>query len=101
MGWARTLFLGDIGNRLDIADTERDIASIRRQIAAASHGDDTQNRRIQTLSRENAELKLYLAALTRLLLQKGAIERQELETLVDAIDAEDGQRDGGYQGEVL
>jgi hypothetical protein len=26
MGWGRTLLLGDIGNRLDIEDTEQDIA---------------------------------------------------------------------------
>ena len=28
MGWGRTLLLGDIGNRLDIEDTERDIAHL-------------------------------------------------------------------------
>ena len=31
MGWGRTLFLGDIGNRLDIEDTERDIGSLKRE----------------------------------------------------------------------
>ena len=31
MGWARTLLLGDIGNRVDIADAERDVADVRRR----------------------------------------------------------------------
>ena len=35
MGWGRTLFLGDIGNRLDIEDTERDIHGLRRQLTSA------------------------------------------------------------------
>ncbi len=29
MGWGRTLLLGDIGSRLDIADTERDIEKLK------------------------------------------------------------------------
>ena len=34
MGWARTLQLGDIGNRMDIADAERDVADVRPQLRA-------------------------------------------------------------------
>ena len=32
MGWGRTLLLGDIGNRLDIDDVERDLSNIRKEI---------------------------------------------------------------------
>jgi hypothetical protein len=39
MGWGRTLLLGDIGNRLDIEDTERDIERLKREIAGAFHKD--------------------------------------------------------------
>src|SRR4029450_13939061 len=35
MGWGRTLLLGDIGNRLDIENTERDIASLKQEIAGS------------------------------------------------------------------
>ena len=31
MGWGRTFLLGNIGNRLDIEDTERDIAGLKRE----------------------------------------------------------------------
>ena len=30
-GWMRTILLGDIGNRLDIADTEEDIRLLRHR----------------------------------------------------------------------
>jgi hypothetical protein len=32
MGWMRTIFLGDIGNRLDIGDAEENISVLRRRI---------------------------------------------------------------------
>jgi hypothetical protein len=35
MGWGRTLLLGDIGNRLDIEDTEKDIELLKKDIYAA------------------------------------------------------------------
>ena len=31
MGWLRTMFLGDVGNRLDIQDNEHRIAKMQRQ----------------------------------------------------------------------
>jgi hypothetical protein len=48
--------------------------------------------------RENGELKLHLAALTRLLVAKGVLTRQELAELADSIDRADGQADGRYTG---
>ncbi|HYW79584.1 MAG TPA: hypothetical protein VE890_08405 [Thermoguttaceae bacterium] len=101
MGWGRTLLLGDIGNRLDIEDTEREISRLKRQIASGSHEDMTQNRKLDTLIAENAELKLYLAAVVRLLTTKGTISPEELKAMVDAVDAEDGRPDGAYHGEIV
>ena len=63
MGWARTLLLGDIGNRLDIGDVEETVRALRRQVRQlASH----QSHDLEELRAENESLKLYLAALTRL-----------------------------------
>ena len=39
MGWARTLLLGDIGNRLDIGDAERDIEQLRKRVSRKSRID--------------------------------------------------------------
>ena len=100
MTWGRTLLLGDIGNRLDIADTERNLEDLRRELAGSYQKDLSQDETIQKLVRENAELKLYLAALMRLLIKKGAISKEELEAVVTAVDAEDGTVDGGFTGKV-
>ncbi|HMJ66099.1 MAG TPA: hypothetical protein VK615_12210 [Candidatus Binatia bacterium] len=101
MGWGRTLLLGDIGNRLDIADTERDIAHLKREIAGSFQKDMSQDEKIRTLVAENAELKLYLASLVRLLARKGNISREELQTMVAAIDAEDGKVDAQFTGKIV
>ena len=101
MGWGRTLFLGDIGNRLDIEDTERDIGSLKREIRGAFHTDMSQDKKIYTLISENAELKLYLASVIRLLVTKDMISPEELAAVVAKVDAEDGSVDGQYDGEIV
>ncbi len=101
MGWGRTLFLGDIGNRLDIGDTERDIAGVKREISAAFHKDMSQDEKIEALVNENIELKLYLASLIRLLSTKGSISKDELQAMVTAVDVEDGTANGKYDGEMV
>ena len=101
MGWGRTLLLGDIGNRLDIEDTERDIERLKSEIAGAFHKDLSQDEIIRTLIAENAQLKLYFVSLIRLLTRKGSISEEELQAVVAAVDAEDGQVDGSYAGKIL
>ena len=101
MGWGRTLLLGDIGNRLDIEDTERDIASLKREIAGSFRKDMSQDEIILKLITENAQLKLYFASLVRLLIRKGSISKDELAAVVAAVDAEDGSVDGQFAGKVV
>ncbi len=100
MGWGRTLLLGDIGNRLDIDDVERDLSNIRKEIETKFRADMSQDESIRALIEENGQLKLYLASLIRLLLQKGSITKQELTSMITAIDAEDGRPDGKYTGRI-
>ena len=101
MGWGRTLFLGDIGNRLDIEDTERDIQRLKHIVANAQNVNMSQEQVIKELIIEHAQAKLYLASIVRLLLAKGTITQEELETMVDAIDAEDGKSDGMFHGDIV
>ena len=89
MGWGRTLLLGDIGNRLDIADTERDVEGLRRRLHSKEGTDQAQNKRLAELASENDQLKLYLASLIRLLVSKGTLSHDELAALVDGIDTDD------------
>ena len=86
MGWLRTLFLGDIGNRLDIADTERDISRLRGSLRSKRRKDASQDAAIQRLEHENDQLKLCVGSLVRLLVAKGHVSEQELVAIVDGID---------------
>ena len=101
MGWGRTLLLGDIGNRMDIADAELEISRIKRELADAYHLDMTQEERIDQLIQDNAELRLYLASLFRLLIKKGIVDLAEVEQMVNDIDRYDGQMDAGHNGPIL
>ena len=101
MGWGRTLLMGDIGNRLDIADTERDIASLKQEIAGSFRKDMSQDEKIGRLITENAQLKLGFASLVRLLIRKGSISKDELAGVVAAVDAEDGSVDGQFTGKIV
>ncbi len=88
MGWLRTIFLGDIGNRLDIADTERDIDTLRGQLRAKRERDRDQDQRIAALERENETLKLCLSELARLLREKNVLGFDDLEQVVQRIEPE-------------
>lgn len=89
MGWMRTLFLGDIGNRLDIADTEQDVASIRRKLREKRRVDATQDEAIARLQKENEQLELCLGALIRALEKKKIVTIDEVSKLVDLLDEEE------------
>ena len=101
MGWGRTLLLGDIGNRLDIEDTERDISNLKREIAGSFNKDMSQDQKIDTLITENAQIKLYLASIIRLLTTRGVVSTGELRAMVKAVDAEDGTSDGKFDGDIV
>lgn len=101
MGWGRTLLLGDIGNRLDIADAEEAIQGMKRDWSRAYRKDLSQDGKIEALIEENSELKLYLASVIRILTKQGIISEEQLKDMVTMIDAEDGQIDGRANGGVL
>ena len=86
MGWARTLLLGDIGNRLDIADTEQDIEKIRHELAYKQNLDESQDDAIRRLQEENQQLEICIAALVKTLQRKGIFTQTEVENLVRMID---------------
>ena len=101
MGWGRTFLLGDVGNRLDISDCEADIRVLKESLMEIHHEGQNIDSELLAVQRENDHLKLYLAAITRLLISKGVLDKDEIEKMVDIIDAEDGAMDGKARGEVL
>lgn len=98
MGWGRMFLLGNVGQQLDIHDTQQAMRDLAIEAERATRAGNHAARSVQELARENAELKLYLAAITRLLLSKGVITSRELADIVDAVDRSDGRVDGSYFG---
>ena len=86
MGWLRTIFLGDIGNRLDIADTERAIDALRRDLKESKRTDRSQDEQLEFLDRENYELKLAFGALTQLLVRQKILSREDVETTFSFVE---------------
>lgn len=94
MGWMRTILLGDVGNRLDIADTEREIAGLRQQQRASLSRQVGKEQKVLQLQDELARQKLAIQALTRFLISKNLIQQSELDDFIREVDAEDGKLDG-------
>ena len=90
MGWLRTLFLGEIGNRLDIADVERHIGDLRLRHSRQRRMDADQDRRIEDLQQRVQTLELGVAALSRLLVARDVLSEVDLGRLADRAD-EGGQ----------
>ena len=86
MGWGRMLLLGNVGQQLDIGELQGEIEQMRRANDQAERLDQVQGRDIERLWRENQELKVYLAALVRLLVAKGILLPEESEKMVKAIE---------------
>jgi chromosome segregation ATPase len=101
MGWGRIFLLGDIGNRQDISDCEEDIRILKESLMQIHQEEQKIDSELMAVQRENDHLKLYLASITRLLIHKGVLDKDEIEKMVNIIDAEDGAMDGKARGDVL
>jgi hypothetical protein len=72
-----------------------------KQSARTSATSNPHRAQLDELRAANGELRLYIATLFRVLVQKGVISRDDLSALVDQIDEEDGLRDRSFDGNVL
>jgi len=100
MGWGRFLLLGNLGQQLDLADQSQEIEQLRQELRRSRSTTAARPDAVARLQEENDELRLYLAALVRLLTAKGIVRPEEIQRVVDTIDTEDGARDGRYQGDI-
>ena len=86
MGWGRMMFLGNVGQQLDIGELETAVTEMQNAVLDNQRTDLDQAKNITTLQRENRDLKLYLATLIRLLVARGVIKPEEIETVVRAVE---------------
>ena len=86
MGWARTLFLGDIGNRLDIADAEQDIARLRGQLRASRRTNRSLEERVKALEAESEQVELFLLTLLSHFRERKMLSEETIQELVELVD---------------
>jgi hypothetical protein len=101
MGWGRWFFLGDLGQQMDLADHEAEIERLKEQFQSRPQVPSSVEQRLETLQRENDELKLYLAAVLRLLVSKKLATAEDIRVVVAAVDREDGAEDKKHSGSLL
>jgi len=80
------LLLGDVGQQMDLSDLNGEVSRMQNAVASNEDLDREQAEAIQQLQAENRELKLYLATVIRLLVAKGIVKPEEVETTVQAIE---------------
>jgi hypothetical protein len=102
MGWLKYMLLGDLGQQLDINEQRAEMDSLRDELRRArAYAPSSQPQGdTRRLREEIDELRLYVAALTRLLISNNVVDKAELERVVNEIDASDGESDGKYDGEI-
>ncbi len=98
MGWGRYWLMGDLGQQFDIGDLKSDVSNLRSQLRSETRDAVIG---VDELRRENAELKLTLAAIVRLLIRKRVISAAEIESLVAELDSEDGSFDGRFDAPIV
>ena len=89
MGCMSYLFFSDTYKQCDLNQQKEQIKLLKSKLVnqrTASSSYETK-KRILLLESENDELRLYIAALTRLLIAKGTIKKDSHRTKVVAIDA--------------
>jgi len=100
MGWGRYFLLGDLGQQLDLSDQKEEIDRWREEMLRSRASGPGSADEFIRLQAENDELRLYLAAVIRILISKRVVTQSEVKQIVDAIDAEDGTVDGKFTGNL-
>jgi len=86
MGWGRMLLMGNVGQQLDIGDLNNAVDEMRNSVQQNQSVDEEQEQSIESLRKENHEMKLYMATLLRMLVAKGILNQEEIDTTVQAVE---------------
>ena len=85
VGWMRTLFMGDIGQNLEIQNIQERLDEMRHEKTPAALN---QEKQIEALREEVHELRLRLAVLMKLLVGKNVLTAQEIASMIAALEPE-------------
>lgn len=93
--------LVDLLQQRDINSQRAALDRLRERLRAdARRAKDADDQLVELWS-EVLDLRLYLAAAFRLLVEKGVVSAVELRAAVELVDASDGEADGLFRGDVL
>ncbi len=88
MGWMRTLFMGDIGQNLEIEELEERLDQMRDEKTRTAW---TKERQLEALQEETHEQKVRLAVLIKLLVTKNVLTAQEIASMIAVLEPEDSK----------
>lgn len=91
MGWGRTLLLGDIGTQLNVSDVERDLEQVKAYLRSEHADHDSLEAAVYHLQAENRDLKMYLATLIRMMMDKNLLSQDDVKRFVDLLDPSAGR----------
>jgi hypothetical protein len=86
MGWMRTLFMGDIGQNLELEELRQRLDRMRDETPT---GVLTQGKQVAALKDEVHDLKVRLAAMIRLLVAKNILTAEEIASMITVLEPED------------
>jgi Tfp pilus assembly protein PilO len=93
MGWGRWLLLGDLGQQMDLEDQRDEAERLRRLLIGTSSSARAAGHQLKQLQHDVDELKLYLAAMLRLMAAKGLVTSAEVKDLVASVDQEAAKKE--------
>ena len=99
MGFRQWMMLTGSVRPQDVDELRAEIEELRRRSKQDLHG-EVNDAMIHSLVSENRELALYVSTIFRVLVFRNIISRAELAKLIDAVDEEDGRKDGRYDGNI-
>jgi hypothetical protein len=101
MGWLSYFILGDLGQQMYISNQQGELERLRYELERQRNSSPmASSLPIKELQKENDELKLYIAALVRIMVTKGVMTQDELKQMIDTIDTQDGSKDGTFSGNI-
>lgn len=88
MGWLRWFLRSDIRQQLDIHGSKDHTGSLRQHLRRKGVLLGTLEPELERVCAELDDCKLHVAGLTRVLVSRGVLGAEELESLVQAVEPE-------------
>ena len=86
MGWMRFLFLGDVGQQMDLDLHAEQLRQLREQAATRRRSFERTDHQLDELREEHEQLKLAFAALVQSLRAKEVLSKDEVGRIIDLVE---------------